>query len=162
MLIWLHGGNLASDLDAHKILYYRLLPLAGPLTLIYCLKSIFLVESTNLTENLSTKSLSKNTHTHTQIPYWGQNWLLPFHAKCFISCVSLFFFSDVGSVLWTFGATVNIGYFWPRLVRQSMGIAISPVDNSLTKFSGGEPGVTKFLYLLTFFIVFELLTEGHV
>ena len=80
----------------------------------------------------------------------------------YFMCVSFLFFSDVGSVLWTFGATVNIGYFWPRLVRQSMGIAISPVDNSLTKFSGGEPEVTKFLYLLTFFIVFELLTEGHV
>ena len=114
-----------------------------------------------MTENLSTKSLSKNTHTHADTILRPKLTVTFSRQMFYFMCVSFLFFSDVGSVLWTFGATVNIGYFWPRLVRQSMGIAISPVDNSLTKFSGGEPGVTKFLYLLTFFIVFELLTEGH-
>ena len=69
----------------------------------------------------------------------------------YFMCVSFLFFSDVGSVLWTFGATVNIGYFWPRLVRQSMGT----VDNSLTKFSGGEPAVMKLKILYPFFATFR-------
>ena len=76
----------------------------------------------------------------------------------YFMCVSFLFFSDVGSVLWTFGATVNIGYFWPRLVRQSMGT----VDNSLTKFSGGEPAVMKLKILYPLFCDFlwELSCQG--